>query len=154
VQPNTPNNTYNPSFSSEDTNDSDDDDSLLEYQESSGNIFSFDNISHMSDNDDHSSTVSYPSLYEIDENSISTDENEDDDDDNDTATCSNNSAKSQLSDTSLNGDPISKTFLQLKGITVANYNMGCNFNVAAAIRIMTKYEISILAIQEHYLRWK
>jgi len=86
VQPNTPNNTYNPSFSSEGTNDSDDDDSLLEYQESSGNIFSLDNISHMSDNDDHSNTVSCPSLYEIDENSISTDGNEDDDDDNDTAT--------------------------------------------------------------------
>jgi hypothetical protein len=59
VQPNTtPNSTYNPSFSSEDTNDNDDDDSLLDYQESSGNIFSFDNISHMSDNDDHSSTAS------------------------------------------------------------------------------------------------
>jgi hypothetical protein len=46
-------------------------------------------------------------------------------------------------------DLIPKTFLQLKGISVANYNMGCNFNIAAALRVMITYEISILAIQEH-----
>jgi hypothetical protein len=42
-----------------------------------------------------------------------------------------------------------KTFLQLKGISVANYNMGCNFSITAAIRLMVQYELSILAIQEH-----
>jgi len=42
-----------------------------------------------------------------------------------------------------------KTFLQLKGISIATYNMACNFNVALALHIMAKHEISILAIQEH-----
>jgi len=46
-------------------------------------------------------------------------------------------------------ETIPKTFLQLKGITVANYNMGCNFGVSAAIGIMIRNNINILAIQEH-----
>jgi hypothetical protein len=48
-----------------------------------------------------------------------------------------------------NGDLLPKTFLQLRGIAVANYNMGCNINIAAAIRIMVQYELAILTIQEH-----
>jgi hypothetical protein len=46
-------------------------------------------------------------------------------------------------------DPLPKTFLQLKGISVANYNMGCNFSIAAALRLMIAYGLSILTIQEH-----
>jgi hypothetical protein len=46
-------------------------------------------------------------------------------------------------------ETIPKTFLQLKGITVANYNMGCNFGVSATIGIMMRNNINILAIQEH-----
>jgi hypothetical protein len=42
-----------------------------------------------------------------------------------------------------------KTFLQLKGISVANYNMGCNFSITAAMRLMVQYDLHILAIQEH-----
>jgi hypothetical protein len=52
-------------------------------------------------------------------------------------------------DTSLNGDMIPKSFLQLSGITVGNYNMGCNFHISAALWIMIQYNINILAIQEH-----
>jgi hypothetical protein len=32
---------------------------------------------------------------------------------------------------------------------VGNFNMGCNFHIAAAIRIVIQYNIYILAIQEH-----
>jgi hypothetical protein len=44
---------------------------------------------------------------------------------------------------------LSKSFLQLKGISVANYNMGCNFSIASSIRLMIQYDLHILAIQEH-----
>ena len=42
-----------------------------------------------------------------------------------------------------------KSFLQLKGISVANYNMGCNFSIASSIRLMIQHDLHILAIQEH-----
>jgi len=42
-----------------------------------------------------------------------------------------------------------KTFLQLKGIVVANFNMGCNFNIASTLRILLQHELAILAVQEH-----
>jgi hypothetical protein len=42
-----------------------------------------------------------------------------------------------------------KSFLQLRGISVANYNMGCNFNIGTAVKLMMRYELYILAIQEH-----
>jgi hypothetical protein len=42
-----------------------------------------------------------------------------------------------------------KSFLQLKGITVGNFNMGCNFRIDNAIIIMIHYKLDILAIQEH-----
>ncbi len=51
--------------------------------------------------------------------------------------------------TSINGDTLSKSFLQLKGIAVGNFNMRCNFHISAAIRIMIQYNLTILAIQEH-----
>jgi len=53
------------------------------------------------------------------------------------------------SQSSFIGDSLPKSFLQLRGISVANFNMGCNFDIAANIRIMIQYEIAILAIQEH-----
>ncbi len=39
-------------------------------------------------------------------------------------------------DTSIKGDKVPKSFLQLKGITVGNVNMGCNFHISATLRIM------------------
>jgi hypothetical protein len=51
--------------------------------------------------------------------------------------------------TSMNGDMLPKSFLQLTGIAVGNFNMGCNFHISAAIRIMAQYNLTILAIQEH-----
>ena len=42
-----------------------------------------------------------------------------------------------------------KSFLQLKGISIANYNMGCNFDLSMAIKLMLRYDIYIFAIQEH-----
>ncbi len=44
---------------------------------------------------------------------------------------------------------LKKSFLQLRGISVANYNMGCNFNIGTALKLMMRYELYILAIQEH-----
>ena len=46
-------------------------------------------------------------------------------------------------------DALPKSFLQLKGITVGNFNMGCNFQIDTAITIMIQYTLDILAIQEH-----
>jgi hypothetical protein len=54
---------------------------------------------------------------------------------------------SKMSNTT--NDSLPESFLQLRGISIANFNMGCNFDTAAAIRIMIQYEIAILAIQEH-----
>jgi hypothetical protein len=45
-----------------------------------------------------------------------------------------------------------KTVLQLRGISIANYNMACNFSIMAAIHLMIQYDLSILAIQE-YTPW-
>jgi hypothetical protein len=50
---------------------------------------------------------------------------------------------------SQNGDKITKSFLQLKGIMVGNYNMGCNFHILNAIRIIIQYNLRILVVQEH-----
>lgn len=60
-----------------------------------------------------------------------------------------NMSDTSESDSSLNRDLLPKSFLQLKGISVANYNMGCNFHIAAALRIIMRYNLSILTIQEH-----
>jgi len=48
-----------------------------------------------------------------------------------------------------NGDTFPKTFLQLNCIVVGNFNMGCNFHILAALRIIIQYKLHILAIQEH-----
>jgi hypothetical protein len=42
-----------------------------------------------------------------------------------------------------------ESFLQLKVILVGNFDMGCNFHIAAALRITMHYNLNILAIQEH-----
>jgi hypothetical protein len=52
-------------------------------------------------------------------------------------------------DRSQNDDTLPRSFLQLKGILVGNFNMGCNFHISAALMIMMQYNITILAIQEH-----
>jgi hypothetical protein len=33
---------------------------------------------------------------------------------------------------------------------VGNFNMGCNFQLSAALRIIIQYRLHILAIQEHF----
>ena len=48
-----------------------------------------------------------------------------------------------IDDTSQNGDMLPKSFIQLKGIMVGIFNMGCNFHISSAL------QIKILAIQEH-----
>jgi hypothetical protein len=48
-----------------------------------------------------------------------------------------------------NEDTLPKSFLQLQGISIANYNMACNFHIGAALKIMLHHKIHILAIQEH-----
>jgi len=60
------------------------------------------------------------------------------------------SEKTELSDdTAALRDMLPKSFLQLQGISIGNFNMGCNFNIAAAISIMISYDLMMLAIQEH-----
>jgi hypothetical protein len=44
---------------------------------------------------------------------------------------------------------LKKSFLQLRGISVANYNMNCNFYIGTALKLMMRYELYILAFQEH-----
>jgi hypothetical protein len=46
-------------------------------------------------------------------------------------------------ETPVNGDNIPKSFLQLQGITIGNYNMACNFHVSAALKIMAHYKLHI-----------
>jgi hypothetical protein len=46
---------------------------------------------------------------------------------------------------------IPKTFLQLKGKSVGNFNMACNFHISASLHVMVQYNLNILAIQEHAL---
>ena len=77
-------------------------------------------------------------------------------------TCSNNSISSLPSKKSINSsdtattdrslpnrDVLPKSFLQLKGISIGNFNMGCNFRIDMAITIMIYYKLHMLAIQEH-----
>jgi hypothetical protein len=49
----------------------------------------------------------------------------------------------------IDADNLPKKFLELKGISIANFNMGCNFHIGATIKIMLQYELYFLAIQEH-----
>jgi hypothetical protein len=90
---------------------------------------------------DGSNASWYSSLRD---NLIST-QSEDDEDD----TSSKHSTISNLSCTSQLAGSLPKSFLQLKGISVAIYNMGCNFSNVATIQFLIQYEIAILAIQEH-----
>ncbi len=116
-----------------------------------------DYINPIEEYDHHSSSI-YTTKYET---LIYNSKNIDNDDlniDQDGITYDTASVTS-ISDTSLNGDLLPKSFLQLKGISVANYNMGCNFYIAAALRIIMRYNLSILAIHEcsswnKELKWK
>jgi hypothetical protein len=72
----------------------------------------------------------------------------------DDATHSSASIASITSGTSTNGDLLPKSFLQLKGISIGNFNLGCNFHIATALQIIIHYNLSILAIQEHSPRNK
>jgi hypothetical protein len=56
---------------------------------------------------------------------------------------------SETQSLTINEDNLPKSFLQLRGISVANYNMGCNFNISTSIRLMIQFNLQILAIQEH-----
>ena len=119
-------------------------DSLLEYHVYSHDDTSDDDASCTSVLSDSDSAGSCPSFFDGDTHSASTDG---DDSDNDTF-LSQATSTSIASFSSLNGDPLPKTFLQVHGIMVANYNMACNFSVEAAIRLMDTYELSI------YLSWQ
>jgi hypothetical protein len=87
-------------------------------------------------------STSDASISYIQNNETDTDLMEDD-------TSTSSTRISCISSQSINHDTIPKTFLQLKGISVANYNMGCNLCIAATIRLMIQYDLNILAIQEH-----
>jgi hypothetical protein len=54
-----------------------------------------------------------------------------------------------MQNTFLNGDMPPLSLLQLQGITVGNFNMACSCHIFAALQIMIKYKIHIMAIQEH-----
>jgi len=54
---------------------------------------------------------------------------------------------SETSDTAtVLGDKLPKSFLQLSGISVANFNMRCNFRVEKALSIMIHYELETPAL--------
>jgi hypothetical protein len=91
------------------------------------------------------SSFATPSLYSEEDVDLDMDDMEE--------TCSTNSLRTthhSICNTTLqDGDKLPKSFLQLKGIILGNFIMGCNFHVSEAIWIMIQYNVSILAIQEH-----
>jgi hypothetical protein len=128
------------SISSTETNDDDQNSLLLYYQnEDDSYLDVFQTISSQ-----ETRSMSTPSLCSSMQSNIDSD---------DSNTMSQTSVISNISTTSLetsqNGDTLQKSFLQLKGISVANFNICCNFHIAAALQIMIQYDNSILAIQEH-----
>ena len=60
-----------------------------------------------------------------------------------------NDSRATEDDIVLNADDLPLTFLQLRGISVGNYNMNGNFRIETAIRLMFHYKLDILAVQEH-----
>ena len=101
-------------------------------------------------------TLSVPSLSD----SIDNDSDSEDDDTDEPSVASLQSAHSSHSIRSdvcsttddkdiLNADNLPLTFLQLRGISIGNFNMNGNFKIEAAIRLMFHYKLDILAIQEH-----
>jgi hypothetical protein len=136
-------------------------DSILEYY--AVNDDACTDLTSLSDNTVEYDSSSVPSLSDytsIDSDSEDEDTIKDDEatinsenfsgkfsDTSSTAPQSNNSSKSN--DELLTRDVLPKSFLQLKGITVGNFNMGCNFRLDNAIIIMIHYKLDILAVQEH-----
>ena len=116
--------------------------SMLEYQISLTDKTKYDTLSysptvHERNSDEFTQLSDYSFDTQINDN-ISLD----------SARCSMISVGSVCTN-SLNADKATKSFLQLKGVCIANYYMGCNFNIAATLQLMIQYELSVLAIQEH-----
>ena len=63
--------------------------------------------------------------------------------------CGNSITSMASEELSTTNNTPSKSFLQLKGISIGNFNMNCNFDIESALCIMMRNELSILAIQEH-----
>jgi len=68
--------------------------------------------------------------------------------DND-STQSTNSTKTTNNKDDEARETLPRSFLALKGISIANYNMKCNFSIDIAITLMNKHQLFILTIQEH-----
>ena len=129
------------------------DNSLYEYLDSAEAHPTKLSSNNMTDDDD---TLSVPSLSDdLDDGSDSEDE-----DNNEPSIATFHSAQStdsiQSNDSpapdeneTLNADTLPLTFLQLRGISIGNFNMNGNFKIEAAIRLMFHYKLDILAIQEH-----
>jgi hypothetical protein len=103
--------------------------SANEYLFSSGEEVNDDRISYLLNSEDSRKDMS---LYDSSKQSTSSDTN-----DRDGSTLMQKWMNSAGSDKGNNGDSAPKTFPQLKGISIANYNMGCNFDIAMALRIDT-----------------
>ena len=121
--------------------DADCSNSLLDYQDAINDIDTEDVYSYASMKEQDKSTC-HSSVISDASKSISSEEQS-------STISSKMSNATDGSHSSYIGDSLPKSFLQLRGISVANFNMGCNFNIAAVIQIMIQYEIAILAIQEH-----
>jgi hypothetical protein len=132
--------TRNDHETTDSTTDHDDDtDSLLDYRSAIAVSVSRNSPLHTS------SLVSFDSdtitsTSESSETNSQWDQNTVEDGDK---SCATFEGDANLYEEQLNADLLPKTFLQLKGISVANYNMGCNFNISAALHIMVHYELSI-----------
>ncbi len=105
-------------------------------------------ISDLSNNNmQEDTTISTPSLHsDIDEKSYFTDT---DMEDSQTDMTDDTLSSTNECDLPMGGDKIPKSFLQLQGISVANFNMACNFHIFTALHIMAQYKLHVLTIQEH-----
>jgi len=92
--------------------------------------------------------ISIPSLYSEDptaNDSIDKDEEHDEM----YVTSEDDQLTSNSKDASYLDDKLPKSFLQLQGLSVGNYNMACNYHISAALKIMVTHKLHILTIQEH-----
>jgi len=135
--------TYN--HSSETSSEEDHNSFLIHYMDT--NDISSNTLQSMASGE--ISSLDTPSLCSIESNDIESDTECMDDNFTVSLTSTTSSNDRSTCGTSLNGDMIPKSFLQLSGITLGNYNMGCSFHISTALWILIQYNISILAIQEH-----
>jgi hypothetical protein len=96
--------------------------SLLDYQDAINDIDTEDVYSYASMKEQDKSTC-HSSVISDASKSISSDEQS-------STIPSKMSNTTDGSHSSYIGDSLPKSFLQLRGISVANFNMGCNFNIA------------------------